>query len=79
MGQINLFLTAIGLVALNQRLGCLDPSIDENSKQMKLILTVGDLFKALGECEVGLPLWRILPDHHKPYQILKKTHSDLSE
>lgn len=67
-------LESIGLVALNRRLGCLDPNISSDSEPMKLIRHINDLFDLLNECEHGIQFWRIYPT--ASYKKLEKCHEE---
>ncbi|ROT76614.1 hypothetical protein C7M84_004799 [Penaeus vannamei] len=65
-------LESVGLVALNRRLGCLNPSIHEDSDALRLIEIVNDIFQALNDTETSLGLWKLFPI--KPYKKLKERH-----
>lgn len=66
--------SAVGLVALNRRLGCLEPDLRENSEPMKLIRLVNELFQNLNDTEIGLHFWTLYPT--PSYKKLKKNHEE---
>lgn len=68
---------AVGLVALNRRLGCLNPSIHEDSDALRLIEIVNDIFQALNDTETSLGLCKLFPI--KPYKKLKERHEQFLE
>ncbi|RXG58231.1 cytochrome P450 4c3 [Armadillidium vulgare] len=51
----------IGTVALNRRLGCLDPNLPSDSTQFKIINSVNNLFQLLAITELEFPWWRFIP------------------
>ncbi|KAB7496853.1 putative cytochrome, mitochondrial [Armadillidium nasatum] len=51
----------IGTVALNRRLGCLDPNLPPDSTQFKIINSVNTLFQLLAITELEFPWWRYIP------------------
>ncbi|XP_068235984.1 probable cytochrome P450 49a1 isoform X2 [Palaemon carinicauda] len=65
---------SVGLVALNRRLGCLDPNISSDSEPMKLIQHINTIFDSLNECEHGVQLWRLYPT--ASYKKLQKAHEE---
>lgn len=69
--------SALGLVALSCRLGCLDPNISSDSEQMRLIKLGREMFKALEGTEMNLHLWKYFPT--KSYKTLKRTHQEFAE
>ncbi|KAK8738180.1 hypothetical protein OTU49_004087, partial [Cherax quadricarinatus] len=54
-------LESVGLVALNRRLGCLEPSIQKDSEPMRLITIVNEIFDLLNDTEMNFPYWKIFP------------------
>ena len=52
---------AVGLVALNRRLGCLNPNLPEDSFQLSMIRNANLMFESVNEAEFGLRLWRLFP------------------
>ncbi|KAB7496851.1 hypothetical protein Anas_04701 [Armadillidium nasatum] len=66
---------AIGTVALNRRLGCLDPNISKDSTQVKIIDTVNALFKVLNVTEMEFPWWRYIPS--PSFKKLREQHNIL--
>ena len=67
----------MSLVALNRRLGCLDPNLPKDSPQVKMIDSVNNMFEALHHTEMDPPLWRLFET--KPYKMLKSSHSLIFE
>ncbi|KAK7076174.1 hypothetical protein SK128_023460 [Halocaridina rubra] len=65
---------SVSLVALNRRIGCLEPDLSSNSEPMKLIYNVNKIFDALNETEHGLQFWRIYPT--AAYKQLQISHSE---
>ncbi|XP_042225713.1 probable cytochrome P450 49a1 [Homarus americanus] len=70
-------LESVSLIALNRRLGCLDPDIPMDSKPMKMIKIVNELFDLLNETEINLPYWKIYPT--RAFRKLKKNHQEFLE
>ncbi|XP_063609389.1 probable cytochrome P450 49a1 [Penaeus indicus] len=68
---------AVCVVALNRRMGCLDPNLSADSEQVRIIRIVGDLFRTLHEAEFTGPLWRIYPT--PTFKKLKRMHQELLE
>ena len=66
-------MVAVGLVALNRRLGCLQRDLDENSEQMTLIREANNLFETLNATEKSLKLWKLFPtpDYKKLIEVQK--------
>ena len=64
-------------MALNRRLGCLDPNLPGDSFQLSLIRNVNVIFEALNETEFGLRLWRIFPT--KSFKELQKANLEFIE
>ena len=54
-------LESVTVLALNARLGCLEPNVPEDSDQMKIIRAVSDIFKTSSILDNGMQLWRFLP------------------
>ena len=52
------FVTAVGLVALNTHLGCLDANLTTDSEAQKMITAANNSFKAMNQLEFGLPIWK---------------------
>jgi len=50
---------AVGLVGLNARLGCLEPSLTPDSEAQKMINAANISFKTVNDLEYGFPLWKI--------------------
>ena len=53
-------LESVTLLALNARLGCLEPNLPENSDQMTIIRAVSDIFRTSAVLDNGAQLWRLL-------------------
>ncbi|XP_069948773.1 probable cytochrome P450 49a1 isoform X1 [Cherax quadricarinatus] len=70
-------LESVGLVALNRRLGCLEPSIQKDSEPMRLITIVNEIFDLLNDTEMNFPYWKIFPT--PSFRKLKKRHQDFLE
>ncbi|XP_042881582.1 probable cytochrome P450 49a1 [Penaeus japonicus] len=70
-------LESVGLVALNRRLGCLDPDIPEGSDSLRLIEIVNDILQAVNDIEVSSGLWKIL--RTPSFKKLKKRHEQFLE
>ncbi|RXG59917.1 putative cytochrome, mitochondrial [Armadillidium vulgare] len=58
--QMDMF-KAVGTVALNRRLGCLDRNLSSDSPQMKIIDIVSSLFELMVVTETEFPWWRYIP------------------
>jgi len=58
---VNFIFAAIARVALDQRLGCLAPSLAPGSDAQKMIDAVGTFFKNVGNLELKIPFWRLFP------------------
>ena len=54
-------LESVACLALNTRLGCLEPKIGEGSQQMKIIRAVSDIFSNAMYLDNGFQLWRLFP------------------
>ncbi|KAK8744768.1 hypothetical protein OTU49_000603, partial [Cherax quadricarinatus] len=67
-------LESVGSVALNRRLGCLDPNITPDSEPIRLISLVNELFTALNDAEFSAHLWEVFPT--PSFKKLKKTHQE---
>ncbi|KAK8737445.1 hypothetical protein OTU49_004492 [Cherax quadricarinatus] len=66
-------LESLSLVALNQRIGCL-----ENSKEgLKIINSSINMMNAAGDCEFGIQLWRYFPT--TALRNMRKAHDELLE
>jgi cytochrome P450 family 49 subfamily A len=52
---------AIARVALDQRLGCLEPNLAPDSDAQQMINAVGTFFKNVGVLELKIPFWRLFP------------------
>ena len=64
--------TAIGLVALSKRLGCLEPNLPDDSIQMKMIKEVNILFESLNTTEMGMKFWKLF--RTPAFRKLEKSH-----
>lgn len=49
---------AVGVVAFNTRLGCLNPNLAPDSEAQKMIDTANYTFTATNELEFGFPVWK---------------------
>ena len=49
---------AVGVVALNTRLGCLEPNLSDDSEAQKMIRAANLSFSAVNQLEYGLPVWK---------------------
>ncbi|KAK8744763.1 hypothetical protein OTU49_000603, partial [Cherax quadricarinatus] len=67
-------LESVGSVALNRRLGCLDPNITPDSEPIRMISLVNELFTALNDAEFSARLWEVFPT--PSFRKLKKTHQE---
>ncbi|KAK7086328.1 hypothetical protein SK128_002127 [Halocaridina rubra] len=67
-------LESVSLVALNRRMGCLDPNLSDDSEPMRLIRQANNIFDALNDTEVSAQLWRIYPN--AAYRKLQKSHDE---
>lgn len=54
-------LESVALLALNSRLGCLQPNLPKDSEQEALIKAVGEMFGLNYRLDNGLQLWRYSP------------------
>ena len=54
-------LESVSCFALDARLGCLDPSLTEQSEQVKIIKAVSDIFKLNSNLDNSAQLWRFFP------------------
>jgi len=50
--------TAVAVVGLNTRLGCLDPNLNPDSEAQKMINAANTSFTTSNKLEFGLPFWR---------------------
>lgn len=53
------FISALGLIALDTRLGCFEAQ--EDSESTRLIHAVQTFFLSVGELELRAPWWRLYP------------------
>ncbi|KAG8226448.1 hypothetical protein J437_LFUL003440 [Ladona fulva] len=53
-------LESIAVIALDHRLGCLDPNLKADSEPQKMIDAVSDFFAGLEVMELRPPLWKIM-------------------
>ncbi|XP_068217928.1 probable cytochrome P450 49a1 isoform X2 [Palaemon carinicauda] len=67
-------LESVGLVALNRRMGCLDPNLPDSSEPMILIREANRMFDAMNKTEFGAPLWKFFPT--PAYTQLKNSHAE---
>ncbi|KAG7158381.1 probable cytochrome P450 49a1 [Homarus americanus] len=67
-------LESVGIVALNRRLGCLDPNITEESEPIKLINLVNEIFIDINHLEFNLHIWEVFPT--PTYKKLKNNHEE---
>ncbi|KAK7086329.1 hypothetical protein SK128_002128 [Halocaridina rubra] len=65
-------LESVSLVALNRRMGCLDPNLTNDSEPMSLIKHINNINDALNDTEFSAQLWRIYPN--AAYRKLQKSH-----
>ncbi|KAG0721974.1 putative cytochrome P450 49a1 [Chionoecetes opilio] len=65
------------LISLNQRLGCLDPSLPTGSGPEHVIAAARDFMTAIKECETGSKLWKLYPT--KMFKQLQKSMDMLKE
>lgn len=54
-------LECIGLVALDTRLGCLEPNLDANSEPIQLINAAKYALRNVATLELKAPYWRYFP------------------
>lgn len=64
----------MSLVALNRRMGCLEPNLASNSEPMTLIKEANNIFAALNDTEISAGFWRIFPT--AAYKKLQKSHDE---
>nr|XP_053633245.1 probable cytochrome P450 49a1 isoform X1 [Cherax quadricarinatus] len=67
-------LESVGSVALNRRLGCLDPNIAPDSEPIRMIKLVNELFTSLVDVEISLHIWKLFPT--PAFRKLRKTHQE---
>uniref|UniRef100_A0A0P4WF68 Cytochrome P450 n=2 Tax=Scylla olivacea TaxID=85551 RepID=A0A0P4WF68_SCYOL len=72
----------ICLISLNQRIGCLDPSLLAGSEPQLIVKATVDFMRALMECESGSKLWKLYPTKiykqlRTSMEILRKKTSDV--
>lgn len=53
------FLSAICVIALDQRIGCLDSALPSNSEPQQMINSVHEMFELFYKLEVSPSLWRL--------------------
>ncbi|XP_063586002.1 probable cytochrome P450 49a1 [Penaeus indicus] len=70
-------LESVSLVALNRRMGCLNPDVSQDSNALRMIEVVNDIFQSLNDMEMGSMLWRIMPT--ATYRKLKMRHEQFLE
>jgi hypothetical protein len=56
-----LHISGIGRVALDTRLGCLEPSIGGNSEPQKIIDAAKFALRNVAILELKMPFWRYIP------------------
>lgn len=54
------FWKAVGVVAFNTRLGCLEPDLAADSEAMKMIGAANVSFSVCNELEMTLPVWKLI-------------------
>jgi cytochrome P450 len=54
-------LESVAVLALDTRLGCLDPDLPAGSEQETLVKSIGDMFILNDKLDNGMQLWRFLP------------------
>ena len=54
-------LESVSCFALDTRLGCLDPNLNENSEQIQIINAVSEIFRLNSDLDHSAQLWRYLP------------------
>ncbi|KAL1502174.1 hypothetical protein ABEB36_007357 [Hypothenemus hampei] len=52
-------LESVARVALNTRLGCLEPNLKEDSESQKIINSINTFFWNVAEVELKFPVWRV--------------------
>ncbi|KAK7082035.1 hypothetical protein SK128_010802, partial [Halocaridina rubra] len=67
-------LESVSLVALNRRMGCLEPNLPSDSEALTLITETNKIFELLSRIEFGPHLWRFFPT--PAYSKLKKSHNE---
>ncbi|XP_027212219.1 probable cytochrome P450 49a1 [Penaeus vannamei] len=70
-------LESVSLVALNRRMGCLNPDVAQDSETVRLIGIVNGIFQALNDLEMGSMLWRLV--RTPTYNTLKRRHGEFLE
>lgn len=56
-----MMITGIGRVALDVRLGCLDPKLPPDSEPQKIINAAKYALRNVATLELKLPFWRYIP------------------
>ncbi|XP_050714507.1 probable cytochrome P450 49a1 isoform X2 [Eriocheir sinensis] len=70
-------LECVCLISMNQRLGCLEPSLKSGSEQELIWHAAKNLFPYVEECETGSKLWKFYPN--KPYKQVQHCMEKLKE
>lgn len=70
-------LESICLISLNQRIGCLEPSLPAGSEPQRIVKAAVDFMTAIRECESGSKLWKLYPT--KMYKQLQTSMEILRE
>ena len=72
--SISVYISAgVGLVALDEELGCLEPNLSPNSTPLQMIKLVNELFANLHITEFNIPWWRYFPT--KAMKKLEEAHN----
>ena len=61
-------LESVTLLALNTRLGCLDPNLPADSEPLQMINAVQNMFRLTRDLEDGMSLWQFMPQFSKTYR-----------
>ncbi|KAB7505202.1 putative cytochrome P450 [Armadillidium nasatum] len=65
-------LESVSTVALNRRLGCLEPNLPEDSMQMQMIKCANNAVEAMNITEIRFPFWKLFAT--PSYKKLRKNH-----
>ena len=65
--------TGIGLVLYNKEIGCLEPNLSPNCRQLDMINTANEFFSLNHSMEVGSRAWKLY--RTKNYRRLEVAHN----
>jgi len=55
------YISAIGMIALDTRLGCLEPNLAKDSEAQRMIDAVINVFSLVFELDFKVPIWKLFP------------------